>query len=711
MSKLLRKKSTVTITSLLGVIAAGVLLNLLGIQINGWLGLPLYLDNVGTLLSALVGGYLPCVAVGFLTNIINGIFSEYSTFYCVISVFIALAAVVFANKKMLTRFPTVIIAVLTFAFLGGVAGGALTWLIGGFDFGTGYAANMGDNINHTLHTGYTMSNFLSCFLIDLVDKTIVTAVTLLLYFIMPKKLISYIQSQSWYYLKVFEPAHSKNRKRISLRVKVTLLVAIPITLVAASAVGTSIIQFHNNTVKSYEKAGKHAVHMIARKTDSAKLRGFVTDLTNAKGYDDELKLLVNMRDASPEIQFLYVYQITEEGSRVIFDLDTESVEGDEPGKVIPYDDTVKKYKELFLEGKDVPVDVTSDEYGWLVSVYEPLRDETGKTVCYVGADMSMNKLRSEETVFLTKIFSLFIGFLILIRTYAVWMAERFVITPVNTIAEAAEKVCYDTPQTRQISLDNLRNNPVETGDEIEHLYEAYRDAAAYTIRYIDELERKNNQIMRMQNGLVMVLADMVESRDKCTGEHVRKTAAYSGIILRQMKEEGMYPDQITDDFINEVASVAPLHDVGKIAVSDTILNKPGRLTEEEFEQMKKHTTEGGKIIDKAIALVDEETEFLSEAKNIAVSHHEKWDGKGYPNGLKGEEIPLSARVMAVADVFDALVSRRSYKEPFTVEQAYNIIRKDAGTHFDPVVVQAFVDAEEEIRKIADADFALQTGKK
>ena len=706
MSNSLQKKKTIPILSLLGVIAVGLLLNLIGIKINGMFGLPLYLDNVGTLLSALVGGYLPCVAVGFLTNVISGFTSESSTYYCLISALIAMAAVIFANKKMMTRFPSVIIAVLTFAFFGGIGGGLLTWLIGGFDFGSGYAAEMADNINRAMHLGYTMSNFLSCFLIDVVDKIIVTAITLVLYYFMPKKLMAFIKSQSWHVYKVFEAPLSKNRKRVSLRVKVTLLVAIPIALVAAAAVGTSVVQFHNETEREYEDVGEHAAHLIARKISPENIEGVIRDGSSSKSYDRLYEMLSDVREASPEIKFIYIYQVKEDGTHVLFDLDTEDVEGKEAGAVIPYDATIKKYRELFLSGKDIPIDITDDDDGWLVSVYEPIRDDTGRTLCYVGVDLSMNRLRSEEFIFIAKVTSLFLGFLIVIRTYAVWMAERFVILPVNAIAEAAQKVRYDTPESRRESMEILCDIPVDTGDEIENLCEAYTAAATYTIRYIDELEKKNDQIVRMQNGLVMVLADMVESRDKCTGEHVRKTAAYAGIILRQMKKEGMHPDVVNDEYISEVTGVAPLHDVGKIVVSDAILNKPGKLTEEEFNVMKTHTTEGGKIIDRAISLVDEDTGFLSEAKNIAVCHHEKWNGKGYPNGLVGEDIPLSARVMAVADVFDALVSRRSYKEPFTVEQAYNIIRKDSGTHFDPDVVKAFVDAEEEVRVIAKSNMQV-----
>jgi HD-GYP domain-containing protein (c-di-GMP phosphodiesterase class II) len=146
--------------------------------------------------------------------------------------------------------------------------------------------------------------------------------------------------------------------------------------------------------------------------------------------------------------------------------------------------------------------------------------------------------------------------------------------------------------------------------------------------------------------------------------------------------------------------------VGKIHVPDALLNKPGRLTDEEFPPMQEHTTAGSEIITRAMSLVSEESGYLDEARNLAEYHHEKWDGSGYPMHLSGEQIPLSARIMAVADVFDALVSRRSYKQPFSIEDALQIIRDGMGTHFDPQVAQAFLNAEPEVRRIAKMNMEL-----
>ncbi len=167
-----------------------------------------------------------------------------------------------------------------------------------------------------------------------------------------------------------------------------------------------------------------------------------------------------------------------------------------------------------------------------------------------------------------------------------------------------------------------------------------------------------------------------------------------------MKELDICTDQLTDEFVNNVYNSAPLHDVGKIHVSDAILNKAGRLTDDEFTIMKEHTTVGAQILDRAIELVPDTSGYLHEAKNLALYHHEKWDGSGYPMGIAGEDIPLSARIMAVADVFDALVSVRSYKKGMPFEKAMGIITEGAGSHFDPEVVRAFETAEDEVRRVA-----------
>lgn len=318
----------------------------------------------------------------------------------------------------------------------------------------------------------------------------------------------------------------------------------------------------------------------------------------------------------------------------------------------------------------------------------------------------MDQIGITERKFFIQMLSLFLGFFILIFCIVRWLIEYHIILPVNSIAMSTGTFAYDSESARENSIERIRELKIHTGDEVENLYHAIAKTSDDSMRYVADVQEKTEQLSMMQRALIIVLADIVESRDKNTGAHVRKTAAYTEIILNEMRRKGYYAEQLTDEFISDVVNSAPLHDVGKIQVPDAILNKPGRLDDDEFRIMKTHTTAGRDIISQAIELVPV-SGYLNEARNLAAFHHEKWDGSGYPNGIAGEEIPLSARVMAVADVFDALVSKRSYKKPFSFEDAMNIIIEGSGKHFDPLIVDAFVSAEDEVRRV-EAEFSEMT---
>lgn len=197
----------------------------------------------------------------------------------------------------------------------------------------------------------------------------------------------------------------------------------------------------------------------------------------------------------------------------------------------------------------------------------------------------------------------------------------------------------------------------------------------------EEAEKRN----KLQSAVIDELATVIETRDVGTGEHVKRTKKYVNILCIELAKTDKYHDILTDKAIERITSAAALHDIGKIAVSDTILLKPGRLTPEEFDKMKIHTTKGGEMVKKFFEVFTEEN-FFEDAYAIAMYHHEKWDGTGYPEGLKKEEIPLAARIMAIADVFDALVSKRVYKDAFPIEEAFDIIVQESGSHFDPELI-------------------------
>jgi putative two-component system response regulator len=210
------------------------------------------------------------------------------------------------------------------------------------------------------------------------------------------------------------------------------------------------------------------------------------------------------------------------------------------------------------------------------------------------------------------------------------------------------------------------------------------------------VEEKTQSVLDLQNALLKTMAELVECRDDITGGHIERTQRGVKILLEEIERSGVYSEETKDWSHSLLLQSCQLHDVGKISISDGVLKKPGKLTDEEFEDMKRHTSFGKQIIEKVEALA-KESDFLKYAKIFAATHHEKWDGTGYPEGLKEHGIPLLGRIMAIADVYDALVSIRPYKKAFTHEEAVDIIRKGKGTQFDPVLVDVFLRTEDQFR--------------
>jgi putative two-component system response regulator len=203
------------------------------------------------------------------------------------------------------------------------------------------------------------------------------------------------------------------------------------------------------------------------------------------------------------------------------------------------------------------------------------------------------------------------------------------------------------------------------------------------------VEEKTKTVLELQDAILKTVADLVESRDDITGGHIERTRRGVGLLVEALRDHPVYGREVAEWDIKLLLQSSQLHDVGKIAISDRILQKPGSLTNEEFEEMKTHTVFGVQIIEKIEASTTA-SDFLKYAKIFAGTHHEKWDGSGYPGGLSGENIPLQGRIMALADVYDALVSERPYKEAFSHTQAVKIIQDSKGTQFDPVLTDIFI---------------------
>ena len=686
--------------------AGGLLINILGVRIALGLKLPLFLDSIGCALSAALGGYIPGIIVGFFTNLINGINDYTTVYYGSLNALIAVSAAWFTRKGYFRKLSKLPIIVVVFALIGGGLGSVLTWMLYGFDFGTGISAPLAHRIFDSGAMNQFWAQFTADMLIDLADKTITVAIVALVLKLMPDDVQRRFAAYGWQGAPSTDGGNSGEHSVFRSKSLTSKIIALMITAMLVTAAVVTTISYTVFREDSFQRktAMADSLLSVARDSiDASRVDEYIERGEAAEGYLQTKRRLEQLMHSAADIEYIYVYQFREDGCMVVFDLDTEDMPGDAPGTLEPHDAETERLLPAFLAGEEIEPVTSNGEYGWLLTAYRPVVDSEGVCRCYVAVDMSLESVAIIGYQFLARIVSLFLGFIVVIMTLTFWLAEYNVIWPINQLAERTDRLAFDSEAARQESVDSLKRLDTRTGDEIESLYGAVVKTTDDMVRYIASIHEQSEKIGRLQNGLILVLADMVESRDQCTGDHVRKTAAYTGIIMRRMKEKGVYTDQLTDEFMRDVVNSAPLHDVGKIQVPDSILNKPGRLTDEEFDIMKRHTTAGRDIIASAMRAVSEDDSgYLREAMTLAYSHHEKWNGTGYPLGLKGEEIPLAARVMAVADVFDALVSRRSYKEPFSFEKAMDIIREGAGSHFDPQVAAAFLESADEVRRVMAA---------
>lgn len=681
-----------TVLSILIMSVIGVTLDVVLERLVKPLGLPVYLDTLGTVLVSMLGGTLPGVLTAIITTLVRShTLTWMNIYFGVISVFVAVTVGWLKNKGFFGKVWKAAVAVLFIAVMSGVLSAVLTWFVYGYTAGEGVTKVYAEKAA-ALGIGDTEFKSLlwACLFIDLIDKIVIILSAIGIYHLIPKKLKDILDDplvNTNYY-------GSSAKVRFSLLRKIIAVVFIAEVLLGVLACTITYYLYRDASVAKYTEICTGVSKSVTLHIDPDMVDEYIEKGEEAEGYTEIENHLYTLRDSFPEIEYVYVYRIETRGCRVVFDLDNEDEQGADPGDLIPFDDSFEELLPKLRAGEAIDPIITDDTYGWLLTVYTPVYNEKGECVCYSCADITMGSIIIDQAVFISKVFSLYFAVSIIIMSIALELAKSYIVYPINAMAKSAEQFAYDTDAGRSMSMKNLQQLDISTNDEINNLYVSLNRMAADSTRYIHEVKKQAELISKMQEEIILDFAEMVEARDKCTGDHIKKTSYYVEVIAKELRREGRFADTLTDDYIAQLVRSAPLHDVGKIMISDAILNKPGKLTEEEFETMKTHTTAGKEILTKTNGLALS-TGYLKEAIDMAYCHHERWDGTGYPSGIRGEAIPLSARIMAVADVFDALVSQRSYKKPFSYEKAVAIIKEESGSHFDPTVVNAFLNVCEE----------------
>ena len=686
-------------------IAIAVAVNMLLNSIMGAVGLPVYLDTIGTIAVSMIAGLFPGILTGIITNILCTITNSYAVYFAIISVLIAMFVAWLVKNRKLKSVKTIMIMIAGVALISWGISAAIQWAI----FGQPQNADIADDVIYIYQrTGIPqILIFLVLNLaVNIVDKGFSVGAALLVYHFIPEDLRNRIRNCSWRQkplngeeLRSIKEWGSDVRRSISTRMILIMLGVSVGFAVVISMIGMSL----NLEMLKKEKTNVavNAARYAATVIDGDRADEYLKKGEAAEGYNETREKLYSIRDSALGVEFLYVMKIREDACYYIFDLETEEVPANPPGYRSEFEEAFEPYLPDLFAGNEIEPIESDDISGWVITAYAPVKNSSGKTVCYVGADIYMPYVIKDFLKdFVFRALLVLPAFFILILAFGLWNTGIYMAYPINAMAESVDRFVEsgDSQENFDENVRKLRSLNIHTGDETEKLYRSICRMALRQAEQMREIRHFAEASSKMQNGLIITMADMVENRDSDTGAHVQKTSAYAKLIAEGLRRKGYYAEKITPEYISAVTMSAPLHDVGKIAIPDGVLNKPGKLTDEEYAIMKTHTTEGRKIMEKAISTVKGEN-YLKEARNMAAYHHERWDGKGYPEGLHGEVIPLSARIMSVADVFDALASPRVYKPAFPLDKALSIIQEGAGTQFDPKCVEVFMESLPEVKAI------------
>ncbi|MCR5108495.1 MAG: HD domain-containing protein [Lachnospiraceae bacterium] len=688
-------------------VLGGVVINVILAFITQKLGLPLAFDTVGTMIVAFIGGAFPGVLTALFSTFIFSFFNEIAPYYLLINVLLAICASYIAKNNSFKSPRSITILIIQTAVISGIVGSLMQWLI----LGQPQHSVVADTVEAVyLSTGIHrfILFVLFSFLLNIVDKGLSVLIALLAIRFTPEERRIHIYNSGWHQKPLTgkeidfindntDPTKHSLQKRIFAIV--ILIILLMMFILGYVAISVYLDTYKTDKVKSIENIVEFASEVI----DPDKVEVYLKGGRDAFGYLETENMLYNIKDRLSDIDHLYVVKIIEDGYQVIFDLNTGDETIREPGDFIQFEEKIYPYIDRLAAGKEIETIETKDSSGWVMTVYKPLYDNDRNCVCYICADTSFSYMSEYMRQFITRVILIMSGIIIVIIIFIMREANFYLVYPVRSITSLANRFVKNIDVDDDIKKLNkdvgeFKKMNIRTEDEVQNLYNVLCTLTGNVTEQLWEIQHYSDAVSKMQNGLIITMADMVENRDSDTGAHIQKTAEYVRIIANGLKKKGYYAEKITPKYIEDIVMSAPLHDVGKINISDKILNKPGKLTEEEYEIMKTHTTAGRIIMEKAISTVSGEN-YLKEARNMAAYHHEKWDGTGYPDGLHGEVIPLSARIMAVADVFDAVSSKRVYKPAMPLEKALAIIEEGSGNHFDPKCVEVFMDSLDDVKRV------------
>ncbi|MCR5834008.1 MAG: GGDEF domain-containing protein [Selenomonadaceae bacterium] len=513
------------------ICAMGVALNLIGSIIASQLGLPIYMDTMGTIAIAALGGYVPGIIVGFSTNLINtAAINTTQLYFSSVSIFIAVITTYFARKGYYDDFNKAIRLIPLLTLVAGVSSVIIETLLPESDSLTQF-----ENLS---------VNVVVKFAVEFIDKTIAVLVAY--------KILQRIDSQikeSFIHLGLKQAALSEEMEQLvssqqesvakfktsSVRTKMLLILMLSSLFLSASIASISYILFKESVIDERVKIVDTLMAMVVNEINPYRIDDFLTKGNLAAGYRETEAKLYTIKNSSFNMKYLYVYRVEEDGCHVIFDLDTPETKGDKPGEVKTFDKEFLPYFGDFLEGKPIPPIISNNEYGYLLTIYRPIYDMYGKCQCYVGIDFSMEILSDYMRTFIVKLVLLFLGFFFFIFALGFEFVENNIVLPVNTMAYCAQKFAENKTGVLSDSAATLNNLGIRTGDEIENLYKSLIKMTTNILEFIEKLQHAKARVANMQ--VKVEEMDELAHKDAMTG--IKNKAAYdeTTAALNQKIEE------------------------------------------------------------------------------------------------------------------------------------------------------------------------------
>lgn len=447
-SKTHSKAETPPFWSILFLCIAGILMNVAGDGIVRLTGLPFFLDTIGTMLAAAIGGYFPGIIVGFCTNMVTSLQDASLMSYGILNVLIAVMTAVFTQKKYYEKFWKVLLMIPAYALISRAFSAVIVWML--------------ENSEKI--------DFLDNFAVEFGDKGIAVLCTYLALKLLPKDFLDKYFPQPIY--RMVKKDKSANRI-MSLRTKLLILLATGCLAIAGTITAISFFQFRDSTIQEHIRLGEGLTQLAADELDAEKIDDYINEGFNLTEYQQIQEKFYHYKENYPDVHFLYVYRMLGEGFQVVFDLDAENIPADKPGEIHSYRESFLPILPELLSGKPVAPTISKDAEGYFLTVYKPIYDKNGVCQCYMGVDFSMNLLGMYNRSFIAKVITMIMGFLFLIFAVGLYIMEYNIIFPVNHMAYCASTFSYSNEEERRVNVERLQELNICTGDEIENLYHAF----------------------------------------------------------------------------------------------------------------------------------------------------------------------------------------------------------------------------------------------